>query len=49
MDVMKKLFILLTFSIYHFFAFAQVTGDEDKDMFNQAKSRDQKAIDEAVN
>ncbi len=28
---------------------AQVAGDEDKDMFNQAKQRDQKAIDEARN
>jgi alpha-L-fucosidase len=29
--------------------FAQVAGDEDKEMFNQARARDQKAIDEAVN
>jgi len=29
-------------------AHGQVTGDEDKEMFNQSKSRDQKAIDEAV-
>ncbi len=28
---------------------AQVAGDEDANMFNQAKARDQKAIDEAVN
>lgn len=49
MDVMKKLLILSTLVFGHFFAFAQVTDDEDKDMFNQAKGRDQKAIDEAVN
>jgi alpha-L-fucosidase len=49
MDVMKKLVILLTLLSGHFFAFAQATGDEDKEMFNQAKDRDQKAIDEAVN
>ena len=29
-------------------AFSQTAGDEDKDMFNNAKIRDQKAIDEAV-
>lgn len=28
---------------------AQVTGDEDREMFNRAKARDQNAIDEAVN
>lgn len=28
---------------------AQTAGDEDKEMFNRAKDRDQKAIDEAVN
>jgi len=28
---------------------AQVAGDEDKNMFNQAKERDQKALDEAKN
>lgn len=30
-------------------AFAQVAGDEDQEMFNQARDRDQKAIDEAMN
>lgn len=30
-------------------AFAQVAGDEDKEMFNHAKARDEKAIEEAVN
>lgn len=30
-------------------SFAQNPGDEDKEMFNRAKERDQKAIDEAVN
>ncbi len=28
---------------------AQTTGDEDREMFNNAKTRDQQAIDEAVN
>jgi alpha-L-fucosidase len=28
---------------------AQVPGDEDKEMFNRAKQRDQQAIDEAIN
>ena len=28
---------------------AQTTGDEDKEMFNRAKQRDQQAIDEAIN
>lgn len=30
-------------------AFSQVAGDEDKEMFNRAQQRDQKAIDEARN
>lgn len=30
-------------------AYSQVPGDEDKEMFNQSKKRDQKAIDDAVN
>src|SRR5688500_7627244 len=30
-------------------SFAQATGDEDREMFNRAKARDQLAIDEAVN
>lgn len=49
MDVMKKLFILPALLLVHFFAFGQTAGDEDKEMFNQSKSRDQKAINEAVN
>ncbi|MBB2145128.1 alpha-L-fucosidase [Pedobacter sp. LMG 31464] len=46
---MKKIFILLILLSVHFVAFSQVTGDEDKEMFNQSKARDQKAIDDAVN
>ena len=49
MDVMKKLLMVLALVLVRFFAFAQTAGDEDKEMFNQSKSRDQKAIDEAVN
>lgn len=30
------------------FSFAQTTGDEDKEMFNRGKARDQAAIDEAT-
>jgi alpha-L-fucosidase len=30
-------------------AFSQTAGDEDKEMFNRARQRDQQAIDEAVN
>lgn len=37
--------LLFTFCI----GSAQTTGDEDKEMFNKGKARDQKAIDEAVN
>ena len=46
---MKKLLMLLTLLSVHLVGFSQVTGDEDKEMFNQSKSRDQKAIDDAVN
>jgi alpha-L-fucosidase len=49
MDVIKKPIILLALLSLHFFAFCQTTADEDKEMFNQSESRDQKAIDEAVN
>ncbi|MFD0941109.1 alpha-L-fucosidase [Pedobacter boryungensis] len=45
----KKSLILLTLLSLHFMAFSQVAGDEDKEMFNQSKNRDQKAIDDAVN
>ena len=31
------------------FCFSQTAGDEGKEMFNNAKARDQKAIDDAVN
>jgi alpha-L-fucosidase len=30
-------------------SFAQTNGDEDKEMFNKGKQRDQQAIDNAVN
>lgn len=46
---MKKLLnTLLLLVLAMPMAWAQ-NGDEDKEMFNQSKSRDQKAIDEAVN
>src|SRR5215208_2724948 len=40
------------FFILHFtfcIASAQTSGDEDREMFNKGKERDQKAVDEAVN
>lgn len=43
---------MVCFCILHFTFFissAQTTGDEDKEMFNNGKARDQKAIDEAIN
>jgi len=48
MAIIKKLVILLILLPVNFAAFSQVNGDEDKEMFNQSKKRDQKAIDEAV-
>lgn len=48
MAVVKKLVILLILLSVNVVAFSQVNGDEDKEMFNQSKKRDQTAIDEAV-
>jgi alpha-L-fucosidase len=45
-----KRFLLYTISILAVHsASAQTAGDEDKEMFNRAKQRDQQAIDEAIN
>ena len=44
----KQLLIILFFMLITPVVWAQ-TGDEDANMFNQSKLRDQKAIDEAVN
>jgi len=46
---MKKIFVCLIFSVIVLNAAAQTPGDEDKEMFNKAKQRDQQAIDDAVN
>ncbi|RXK61681.1 alpha-L-fucosidase [Lacibacter luteus] len=45
-----KRFLFYTISILavHYTS-AQTAGDEDKEMFNRAKQRDQKAIEEAIN
>ncbi|SMC37816.1 alpha-L-fucosidase [Pedobacter africanus] len=46
----KQVFFHLACSallLTHTVAFGQVAGDEDKEMFNRAQQRDQKAIDEA--
>ena len=40
---------LICFILFAAPLLAQVKGDEDADMLNQAKKRDQQAIDEAVN
>jgi alpha-L-fucosidase len=40
---------LLTWSFITLNAFSQTAGDEDKEMFNRGKQRDQQAIDEALN
>jgi len=45
---MMKTFCLLLLTVFSLPLFAQ-SGDEDKDMLNAAKARDQKAIDEALN
>lgn len=45
----KAILTLFTLLSLHTLAFAQVAGDEDKEMFNQSKKRDQQAIDEARN
>ena len=48
---MKKIFVLpiLFVLLLNSNVFSQTTGDEDKDMLNKGKERDQKAIDEAIN
>ena len=46
---MKKLFACLIFSAIVLNTIAQTPGDEDKEMQNKAKQRDQQAIDDAVN
>lgn len=48
MKFKKILTCLLCLSVSSL-AFGQVAGDEDKEMFNQSKERDQKAIDQALN
>ncbi|THU34068.1 alpha-L-fucosidase [Niastella caeni] len=46
--IQKKLFILVCCFI-PLVTFSQVSGDEDKEMFNRGRQRDQQAIDEAIN
>ena len=46
--IKKKLFVLIC-SLSTVAAIAQTAGDEDKEMFNRGKQRDQQAIDEALN
>lgn len=46
---MKKFFSIIIFLLTAHFVSAQVKGDEDAEMFNRAKARDQQAIDEAKN
>lgn len=46
--IRKKILFLVSFFIA-LNAFSQTAGDEDKEMFNRGKARDQQAIDEAVN
>lgn len=46
---MKKLFFYISLSLIVCTVSSQTTGDEDKEMFNRAKQRDQQAIDEALN
>jgi len=44
-----KYILFATLLSTRFPLFAQDAGDEDKELFNQAKARDQKTIDEAIN
>jgi alpha-L-fucosidase len=44
---MKKLLIYMTLAVIACKASAQTAGDEDKEMLNKGKERDQKAIDDA--
>ncbi|MGJ7032155.1 alpha-L-fucosidase [Niabella hirudinis] len=46
---MKKITFLFLCASSLFSAFAQVAGDEDKDMYNKGQQRDQQAVTEAVN
>jgi alpha-L-fucosidase len=46
--LVKGIFLLFTFEFF-LSTSAQSPGDEDKEMFNRARQRDQQAIDEAVN
>lgn len=46
---MKRFFIGVLFSTGIITATAQVAGDEDRDMYNKSRQRDQQAVDEAVN
>lgn len=43
-----KIYFVIAACLFTRMSFAQTTGDEDKEMFNRGKQRDQKAIDEAV-
>lgn len=45
----KSAFLLLSLSLTSGYSYSQVAGDEDKEMFNQAKTRDDRAIAEAKN
>src|SRR5688572_6029438 len=45
---MKRIFIYIIFFVTYT-ASAQTTGDEDKEILNRAKQRDQQAIDDALN
>lgn len=45
----KSAFLLLSLSLSAGYSYSQVAGDEDKDMFNQAKARDERAIEVAKN
>src|SRR6185369_110328 len=44
----RKLFVVIIVCLLTCKSFAQTAGDEDKEMFNRGKERDQRAIDEAV-
>ena len=46
---MKSLLVYIIVSVIVCKVSAQTTGDEDKEMFNRARQRDQQAIDEALN
>lgn len=46
---MKRFLVYIILACTVNTGFAQIAGDEDKEMFNRAKQRDQQAIDEAIN